>query len=273
MRVLVTGATGSVGKHIVEQLLEKGVAVKALSRNEGELPQGALVALGDLDTPETIEVHLHDMDSLFLITQSDQSDEKFQKNKTIIQMAKKANVKKVVALIDFYNNPIEEVIKNSGMRWTIIRPVEFMKNALYGWAETIQKEGVVRHAFPNSLSARIHEVDIASVAVNSLTEEEQHNSKIYNLTGPEALSIRDMVEQISEVIGRPIDLIELTEEQAKQEWKEQGYDDEFINYFIIEMGKNPPPEVYTVLPTVEEVTGKPAKTFALWVNENKGFFI
>ncbi|WP_340017174.1 NAD(P)H-binding protein [Paenibacillus sp. FSL K6-1318] len=272
MRVLVTGATGSVGGHIVEQLLEKGIAVKALSRKEGNLPEGALAALGDLDQPETVEPHLQGVDSVFLITQSDQSDTKFELNKTIIQMAKKANIKKIVALIDFYNNPIEEVIQQSGMEWTILKPVEFMKNALYGWDETIKQEGVVRHAFPNSLSARIHEADIASVAVKALTEPE-HNSKIYNLTGPEALSIRTMVQQISEVIERPIKLMERSEEQVIQEWKEKGYDDEFIQYFIIEMVKNPPAEVYTVLPTIEEVTGKPARTFAQWVSENKSYFI
>ncbi|SFE24947.1 Uncharacterized conserved protein YbjT, contains NAD(P)-binding and DUF2867 domains [Paenibacillus algorifonticola] len=272
MRVLVTGATGSVGRHIVEQLLAKGIEVRALSRKEGNLPTGAQAVLGDLDIPVTIESYLQDVDSLFLITQSDQSDSKFLKNQSIIQMAKKANVKKIVALIDFFNNPIEEVIQNSEMEWTILRPIEFMKNSLYGWAESIQKEGKVRHAFPDSLSARIHENDIASVAVRALIEQGHHN-KVYNLTGPEALSIRSMVKQISEVIGKPIDLIELTEEQARQEWKEQGYDDEFINYFIIEMGKNPPMETYTVLPTVEEVTGKPARTFAQWVNENKQNFI
>ncbi|MGQ3480212.1 NAD(P)H-binding protein [Paenibacillus sp. TY11] len=271
MKVLVTGATETLGGLIVEQLLAKGIAVKALSRKEGNLPKGAQVVLGDLDIPETIERYFQDVDSLFLITQSDQSDTKFLTNQRIIQMAKEANVKKIVALIDFFNNPIEEVIQNSGMEWTILRPVEFMKNVLYGWAASIQKEGNIRTAFPDSLSARIHEADIASVAVEALTEE-GHSSRIYNLTGPEALSPRNMVKQISEVVGRPIKLIELTEEQVRQEWKEQGYDDEFINYFIIEMGKNPPADAYTVLSTVEEVTGNPARTFAQWVNENNQHF-
>ncbi|WP_138754286.1 NAD(P)H-binding protein [Paenibacillus sinopodophylli] len=272
MRVLVTGATGSVGRHIVEQLLEIGIEVRALSRTAGSLPTGVDVVLGDLDYPEGLASYLQDVDRIFLITQSDQSDAKFAKNESIIQMAKQANVKRIVALIDFYNNPIEEVIQNSGMEWTILKPVEFMKNALYGWAESIQKEGKVRHAFPNSLSAQIHERDIAAVAVRALTEEGHHH-KIYHLTGPESLTIRSMVKQISEIIDKPIAIIELTEEQVRQEWKEQGFDDTFINYFIIEMGKNPPAEVFTVRSTVEDVTGKPATTFVQWVNENKSYFI
>ncbi|ASR47604.1 hydroxylase [Paenibacillus kribbensis] len=273
MKVLVTGATGSVGSYIVEQLLAKDIEVKALSRKEGNLPKGAQVVLGDLDIPETIKAHLHTIDSLFLITQSEQSDEKFIKNKRIIQMAKEANVARIVALIDFEGNPIEDVIKNSGMEWTLLKPVEFMKNALYsGWAESIQKEGIIRTAFPDSLSARIHEADIADVAVRALTEE-GHDKRTYDLTGSEALSPRSMVKQISAVTDKYIDLVEITEEQVKQDWKSKGYDNEFIEYFIIGIGKNPPKGAYTVLPTVEQVTGKPARTFTQWVNENKHYFV
>ncbi|MGZ0043121.1 hypothetical protein [Paenibacillus ottowii] len=158
------------------------------------------------------------------------------------------------------------------MEWTLLKPVEFMKNVLYsGWTESIQKDGIIRTAFPESLSARIHEADIADVAVKALTEED-HNGKTYHLTGPEALSARSMVKQISEVIDRSIELHELTEEQVKAEWKSKGYDDEFIDYYIIEMGKNPPQEIYTVLPTIEQVTGRPARTFVQWVNENRQYF-
>ncbi|MCY7941511.1 hydroxylase [Bacillus inaquosorum] len=192
-------------------------------------------------------------------------------NKKIVQMAEEAGVKRIVAIMDFEGNPIEEVIKNSGMEWTILRPVEFMKNVLYDWAESIQKEGIIRTAFPDSLSARIHEADIAAVAVKALTEE-GHHRQTYDLTGPEALTPRIMVKQISEVIQKPIELIEMTEDEMKKEWKSKGYEEEFINYFIIEMGKNPPKQVYTVLPTIELVTGEPARTFAQWVKENKHHF-
>lgn len=84
-------------------------------------------------------------------------------------------------------------------------------------------------------TGRIHDTDIAAVAVKVLTEE-GHNEKTYYLTGPEALSTRSMVKQISEIIGKPIELIELTEDQARQDCKNQGFEDEFIDYFFIEMG-------------------------------------
>lgn len=273
MTILVTGATGTVGGHIIEQLNNKGVKIKALSRSIGKakLPAKVQTVLGDLDKPETLQPHLQDVDSLFLITQSDQSDAKFSTNQRIIQMAKEAKVQKIVVLMDFEGNSIEEVIKTSRMEWTILRPVEFMKNVLYDWVESIQKEGIMRTAFPDSLSARIHEADIATVAVKALTEE-GHHKKTYALTGPEALTPRSMLKQISEAIGKPIKLIEMTERAVKTEWKSKGYDEQFINYFIIEMRKNPPKQTYTVLPTIEQVTGKPARTFVQWVHENKHHF-
>lgn len=273
MKVLVTGATGTVGGHIVEQLFSIGVEVRALSRtpqNSSFLPEVQIVA-GDLNNPDTLQVHLQTVDSLFLITQSEQTEARFLANQRIIQMAKEANVKKIVALMDYEGNPIENIIQESGMDWTILRPTEFMKNALYFWAESIQKEGVVRTGFPDALSVRIHEEDIAAVAVKALTEE-GHHGKIYTLTGPQSLSNKSMVTQISEIIGKPIELVELSEEQVRQNSKNQGYDDEFIEHFLIGLAKNPPKSAYTVLPTVEQVTGKPARTFAQWVTENKHYF-
>ncbi|MEK4439145.1 NAD(P)H-binding protein [Paenibacillus sp. FSL K6-2862] len=273
MKVLVTGATGTVGGHIVEQLISKGVEVRGLSRNlkNTSFPPEAQIVVGDLNNPDTLQVHLQTVDRLFLITQSEQTETRFLANQRIIRMAKEANVKKIVALMDYEGNPIESIIQESGMDWTILRPAEFMKNALYFWAETIQKEGIVRTGFPDAMSVRIHEADIAAVAVEALTEE-GHHEKIYTLTGPQSLTNKSMITQISEIIGKPIELVELTEEQVRQNSKNQGYDDEFIEYFLIGMAKNPPENAYTVLPTVEQVTGKPARTFVQWVTENKHYF-
>ncbi|WP_328802621.1 NAD(P)H-binding protein [Paenibacillus sp. LX16] len=147
MKVLVTGATGSVGSHMVEQLLAKDIEVKALSRKESNLPKGAQVVLGDLDIPETIKAHLQTINSLFLITQSEQTDEKFIKNKRIIQMAKQANVARIVALIDFEGNPIEDFIKNSGMDF--IKASGIYEKFTLQWLDRINpKRRTYSYSFP-----------------------------------------------------------------------------------------------------------------------------
>jgi uncharacterized protein YbjT (DUF2867 family) len=270
MTILVTGATGSVGGHIVHKLSKKGIKVRALSRS-GEktaIPEGVQFVSGDLDKPETITPHLVGVSAMFLLTQSSQTDETYQSNKRIIELAKEANVKRIVAIMDYPGNPIEEVIENSGLEWTILRPTEFMKNILYDWAESIKTEGVIRTAFPDNLTARIHDKDIADVAVKALTED-GHSEKKYNLTGPKALSAREMAVIISDVLEKPIDVITLTKKEVVDAWVSNGYDEDFVNYFVIEMGNNPPEALYTVLSTVEEVTGHPARTFKQWVEENQ----
>lgn len=272
MSILVTGATGTVGSQVVEKLNAKGIGVKALTRNENTVGiKGVHYVVGDLNKPKTIHPHLKHIKGLFLLTQSEQTEEMFIANKEIINMAKSAGVRKLVAIMDYKDNPIEEVIKKSGLEWTILRPVEFMKNVTYDWVESIQKEGVVRTAFPDNLSARIHDTDLAEVVTLALTEE-THNKKEYDLTGPEALSQRAMIDVLSDVINKPIELIPLSEDELLKEWKAKGYDEDFINYFIIEMGKNPPKEVYTVLPTIEDITNRPAKSFREWAEENKSLF-
>lgn len=123
MKVLVTGATGTVGGHIVEQLLSQGVEVRGLSRNlkNTSLPPEVHTVVGDLNNPDTLQGHLQTVDSLFLITQSEQTEARFLANQRIIRMAKEANVKRIVTLMDYEGNPIESIIQDSGMDWTILK--------------------------------------------------------------------------------------------------------------------------------------------------------
>ncbi|GAA0357125.1 NAD(P)H-binding protein [Bacillus horti] len=272
MKILVTGATGTVGRHVVDQLLKKGVEVRAVSRNpeKASLPSGVEVVAGDLAAPDSLEEALQDVEGLYLILSSDQAGPVLQTDTSIIKMAADKGVKKIVVLMDYDGNPVEYVVQDSGMEWTLIKPVEFMANVLDDWQESIRTEGVVRVPFADALSARIHEADIAAVAVTSLTEE-GHSGQSYYVTGPEVFSRAETVKKMAEAIGKEISFIELSEEEARQGWKEQGFQDEDIDFFV-EMGKNPPEVGYTVLPTVEQVTGQPARTFAQWLSENKHKF-
>lgn len=92
-------------------------------------------------------------------------------NKKIIENAEKATIKKLVVLMDSDDTDMEEFIKNCKMEWTILRPVEFMKNVFFQWAETIKIHNSVFTAFPDTPSARIHEMDVADVATKVLLEE------------------------------------------------------------------------------------------------------
>lgn len=273
MAILVTGATGTVGRHVVSGLVQKGKQVRAVSRNpeNAGLPEGVEVTKGDLAAPESLRAALQGVTALYLIMSSDNAHTALQTDPKVIEIAKEAGVRRVVILMDYEGNPVEQIVKDSGMQWTLLKPVEFMANALVDWQPSIRAEGIVREPFGYALSARVHEADIAAVAVEALTEDGHHEESYY-LTGPEALSRVDAVNKIAAAIGKEIRFVELTEEQARQGWKDQGYGEEDIEFFV-QMGKNPPEVGYTVLPTIELVTGRPAKTFDEWIAEHKDEFM
>jgi uncharacterized protein YbjT (DUF2867 family) len=115
-------------------------------------------------------------------------------------------------------------------------------------------------------SAIVHEADIASVAATALTED-GHGGKTYTITGPEVLTPPEMIRILGAALRRDIRFIELTEAQAREQWQAEGYPDEVIEFFVWAHG-NTPPIGYTVVPTVEQVTGRPARTFAQWAAEH-----
>ncbi|MFA1819350.1 NAD(P)H-binding protein [Virgibacillus oceani] len=273
MTILVTGATGTVGRHVVDQLVKKGEQVRAVSRNpeRAHLPEGVEVVAGDLMSPDTLNPALKGVTALYLITSSDQTGATLETNPQVVNLAEQAGVQRVSLLTVYGDGPVEQALKNSRLEWTFVQPVGFMANAIDDWQESVRKEGVVRKFEAETRGAIIHEADIAAVFVETLLEKGHHGNS-YTLTGPEALSAIEQVEIISKALGKDIKLEELTEKQARKGWQEMGYDEESID-FMVQMSKNPPEIGSTVIPTIEEVTGRPAKTFAAWVSEHKSDFM
>lgn len=273
MTILVTGATGTVGRHVVNKLVQKGESVRAVSRNpvKAKLPAEVEVVAGDLNIAATLKNAFEGVERLFLIVSSDEPNATLQTDPKVIKLAEKAGVKRVVVLVGYEEGPVEEALQNSSMEWTLLRPAEFMANILSDWRNSIRIDKVVREPFGEALSARIHEDDIAAVAVSSLLEN-GHHKKNYALTGPEALSRKEAVQIISKCIDEPIQFIELKEDEAVKNWRNQGLAEEDIE-FLIFIGKSTPKEGYTVVPTVEQVTGRPAKSLADWVSEHKHEFL
>lgn len=271
MTILVTGATGTVGRHVTEQLVRRGVAARALTRNPERartmLPAGVEIAAGDLMKPETLRDALKDVEGMFLIVSSDEPQADLNTDPRVVAMAASAGVKRVVVLVGFEEGPVEEAVRASGMEWTLLKPVEFMANVLSDWAPSIREEGVVRELNGDAPSARVHEGDIAAVAVEALLGN-GHHGQSYVLTGPEVLTRKEAVRAIARGIGKDIRFVELTEEEARQRWREQGYDGDSIEFFV-QMAYQPPEAGYTVLPTVERVLERPARTLAEWASEHK----
>jgi uncharacterized protein YbjT (DUF2867 family) len=270
--ILVTGATGTVGRQVVSRLLATDAQVRALTRNPeaAGLPPEVEVLRGDLTVPADLDRCLDGVDAVFLVWTAPAN----AVPAAVDRIARHA--RRIVLLTSPHRTPhplfqqpnplaamyaeIERVIEASGLRWTFLRPGMFAANALRWWAERIRAGGVVRWPYADAPTAPIHERDIAAVAVRALLEE-GHDGAEYVLTGPQSLSQREQVVTIGEVIGRPLRLEELSSEEARRELPfPVPALNMLLNAWAAAIGQ---PALVTS--TVEEITGRPARTFRDWV--------
>ncbi len=275
MTVLVTGATGTVGREVVRALLELGAAVRALSRDPetAALPAEVEVVRGDLTDLETVGAALDGVEAVHLITFSaprgSGGGEALAEADAIVALLREHDVRRATVLQNGHPGPLEKAISASDLSWTILQPVEFMANARE-WTASVRDEGRVVEPYVDRLSSMVHEADIGDVAAVALTTA-GHGGRAYSITGPELLTVGDKVATLSAATGREIELVALTSEQAVERWRQQGYDAEMIGFFQWVFGD--PPEVgRTVADTVPRVTGHPARTFAEWATTHAAEF-
>ncbi|HUI65590.1 MAG TPA: NAD(P)H-binding protein, partial [Bacteroidota bacterium] len=213
--VLVTGATGRVGRVVVDQLLAAGVPVRAFTRRPrvAGLPPAVEVASGDLTVPESLDAALQGTDAVFLVWTAPPTTAQA----VVARLA--SHAARVVFLSSphqtphpFFQQPnpmavlhaeIERLIAAAGLASTIIRPGMFASNTLHWWAAQIRNGDVVRWPYGGAETAPIDERDIASVAACALYQD-GHAGGDYVLTGPESLSQVEQVRTIGDAIGRRI---------------------------------------------------------------------
>jgi uncharacterized protein YbjT (DUF2867 family) len=265
---LITGATGTVGGYITDELLTKGHRVRVLTRNPDKADFAAEVEIitGNLSRPETVTNAFDGVTGVFFITISGDDFGPLKSAPELVKLAENAGVRRATVLWSGVPGPVEEAVKASSLEWTILQPQEFASNALE-WKESIRDEGVAREAFGDRKTAYIHPADVASVAVAALIQS-GHLGKEVVLTGPEVLTPKHAVQIIADIIGREIRFEERMEEEERQRMKEVHNVEEDVIDYVISWAKNPPREAYTISPAVEEITGSPARTFRQWVEEN-----
>ncbi|MEZ4859654.1 MAG: NAD(P)H-binding protein [Caldilineaceae bacterium] len=276
--ILVTGATGNVGRAVVQQLLETGVAIRALTRNpaKANFPDTVTVFQGDLAEPATVKPALTDVDAVFLFPVAEAAD-------AVLAAARAQNVRQIVLLssgavrdgvtkqddmLAQRHANMEQAVRDSGMAWTILRPGAFATNSLQ-WAPQLRSGDVVRGPYAEATMAPIHEGDIAAVAVAALTDA-GHEGAIYHLTGPESLTQREEVQILGEALGRDLRYEELPRAVAREQMAKfmpPPIVDSLLDLYASTVGKPVP-----IAPTVAEVTGRPARTFRQWATEHAAAF-
>lgn len=270
MTILVTGATGTIGRHLVHQLHEARHPVRALTRTpaSADLPAGVEVVAGDLTDPSTLGPVFDGVTAVHLITFGGDDGEPLATGPALVDLATGAGVRRVTVLGGWDESTVEPALRGSTLGWTVLAPGEFMSGALE-WADAVREQGVVRQlaTWP---SAVVHDADIAAVAVVALTED-GHAGRTYPITGPEALTPAERVRLIGEAVGREVGFEQLDEDQERERLRSYGYPEDYVE-FGIRLATDPPAQAPVVHPTVERVTGRPARTFAQWAVENADAF-
>ena len=266
--ILVTGATGNIGGELVKQLVAAGQQVRALVRQENPigLPEGIELALGDLNKPETVSGALKGVRGVFLLGG-------YQDMPKALEEMRQAGVQRVVlqsarsvvggdptnAVVKMWMDS-EAVVKASGVPWTILQPSGFMANALR-WLPQLRAGDTVRVQFPNAAVASIDPYDIAAVAAVALTEE-GHASQSYVITGPQSLLPADQVRILAAMLGRTLHAEPQSDSETREELSKSLPPDSVEGFFrFFAKGEF---DDSSVLPTVQEVTGRPPRTFEQW---------
>ncbi|MDQ2950346.1 MAG: NAD(P)H-binding protein [Acidobacteriota bacterium] len=276
-RVLVIGATGNVGRHVLSQLTATGTQVRALARNPDAagLPPQVEVVRGDLTLPETLDRCLDGIHTVFLVWVAPPA--------TVVTALERIakHARRIVFLSaplktahPFFQQPnpsrtlaeqIERLIETSGLQWTFLRPGMFALNARRFWAPQIRAGDVVRWPHLNVPTAPIDERDIAAVAVRALLDD-GHAGAEYVLTGPQSLSQFEQVATIGRVLGRSLRIEEISPDQARCELLAlfpASVVNMLLDAWAAAIGQ---PALVTL--TVAEITGTPPRTFLDWVTDH-----
>ncbi|GAB3889370.1 NAD(P)H-binding protein [Kibdelosporangium lantanae] len=280
--ILVTGATGTVGRAVVDRLLAAGAHVHAVTRrpDAANLPPQVDVGYADLDDPASLTDAFAGVKQVFLLSGGPRIP---THDANVAEAAARAGVAHVVKLssgragdpaatdpIPGWHRTGEQSIRDCGVDWTFLRPVGFMSNALM-WAGSIRARGAVFAPYANGRVAVIDPDDIAAVATTVLTTP-GHTGRTYELSGPEALSPADQVAVLADVIGRPIRYVEVEPAAARQAIMDHGVPSEMADAIMALRATALGEFTATVRPTVTEVTGRPATTFREWAERNQDSF-
>jgi uncharacterized protein YbjT (DUF2867 family) len=276
-QILVIGATGTVGRDVVSELIDANVAVRGLVRDPEShtLPGGLEIARGDLSEPASLTAALDGVSAVFVVWPFTSPKAATQLAPAVIDVIA-ARTQRIVYLSaeaaatrpEAFWARLERLIAASSVEWTFLRPTGFAKNTLM-WADQIRADGVVRWPYAAASRSLIHEADIAGVAVRALTED-GHAGKTYVLTGPAAITQSDQVLAIGEAISRPLRFEEVAPDAVRDQLAAHGgeaFADSALSTWASFVSA---PERITS--TVQEVLGTPARTFQDWASDHADDF-
>jgi uncharacterized protein YbjT (DUF2867 family) len=277
--ILVTGAAGTTGSEVVRQLSARGTRVRALVRNPDKAKNfsgpGVETVVADLEKPATLDAALKGVDKVYLVSSPDPRVGLLHGN--LIESAKRAGVKQIVRLSAFgaaphnpvqfikWHGEVDERLSRSGLSFAILRASFFMQNLL-GSRAAIQSEGAIYMPMKEAKISPIDARDIASVATAVLTSE-GHSGRIYELTGPAAITFAQIAAAIGSAIGRPVKYVDVPPDTAREGAIAAGWPAWMADGFVELMSSYATGGAADLTGTVEKLTGKKPRTIEAFAKD------
>ena len=273
--ILVTGATGSIGRHLIRGLQARRVPFRAMVRNEARGRQlGVDFVVADFDDPASLATAMTGVDRLFLngagAVPSPGPQPMIRQQLAAVDAAVTAGVTAIVKisvwgaksggrLAEGAHWEIEQYLKAAPVAWSLLQPSGYMQNFVTGQAAALDAGDVIGLAGDWRVSY-IDCYDIAACAAELLTRPDPPNGT-HVLTGPEALTHAQIAAKLSAAMHRPVRSIELAAEQMLTRLTAQGLPDEFATDVVALWGDVASGSLSTVTATVRELTGADPRTF------------
>jgi uncharacterized protein YbjT (DUF2867 family) len=279
-RILVTGATGTVGAHVVRELQSRAADVRAFVRDPGAAAAvlgDVEVAVGDFDDPASLRRAMEGVDRVYLCAAD--GPRKVAHESAVIDIAAEAGVERIVKLSAMHADPesalpayrwhgeIEAHLIRSGIPAVILRPAFFMTNLLM-IAGGVAQTGMLYAPTAGRRVAMIDIRDVAAVAAVTLLADEHdgHAGQTYDLTGP-PITFADVAVALTDATGRPVGSVDLTEEQARTRFEEAALPDWLAAHLAGVFGVIRAGGFERATDDVRVILGRPARDISAFARE------
>jgi len=283
--ILVTGAGGTVGSEVVQELTHRGAKFRAAynspKKAEEAGKRGIDTVVIDYSKPETLDAALKGVDKLFLL--SGGGGDQAQMEINAVDAAKRAGVKHIVKLSVWgaaeegfsfakMHRPIERAIEASGIPYTFLRPNGFMQNMKNFYAGLIKEKGSFFLPGGETRISHVDVRDIASVAGQVLTTS-GHDGKAYDLTGPEGLTYGQIAEKLSAATGKKINYVPISNDDFRKGMIGSGMPEPYADAMIDLIKHYEGGHASRVTSSVKDVTGKEPRSFDDFARDHRQAFL
>ncbi len=281
--ILITGATGTIGRQVLRILAERGEHVRAMTRTPAKVPPspGLEIVQADFDDPASLKRAVAAIQTVFLLTAPDAPTPRH--DLAMLDAARSAGVTRVVRLsaigtgakfgdhtIGEWHLKAEQALRTSGMAWTLLRPTTFASNALW-WADTIKTGKPIPNLTGNGRQGIIDPRDVAAVAVEALLSP-AHIEQTYTLTGPDLLSVPDQAACLARALGHPVATVDLNLDEAAEQMRASGMDASVVEMIIVGSAFARAGHNAILTEDVSDILRRPPAGFQAWAHEHRDAF-